>query len=59
VEEVAEMDGTLYAAVKETRPGASCVTATVITAPAVAVTVPKHDGQVAFIDREVTHSCGP
>ncbi len=59
VEEVAEKDGTLYAAVQEVTPGALCITTDVITAPAVAVTVPRHDGPVAVVERELALPCAP
>ena len=59
VEEVAEKDGTIYAAVQETSPGAMCMNITVMTAPAVAVTVPRHDGPVAFVETELALPCTP
>lgn len=59
VEEVAEKDGTMYALVKETSPGATCVNITVMTAPAVAVTVPRHEGTVAFVEEELELPCTP
>ncbi len=59
VEEVAEKDGTLYARVLETSPGVSCVNITVMTAPAVAVVVPRHEGTVAFVEEELSRPCTP
>ena len=59
VEEVAEKDGTLYAAVQETTPGALCTNIAVMTAPAVAVTVSRHEGSVAFVDTELAMPCTP
>jgi len=59
VEEVAEKDGTMYARVLETSPGVSCVNITVMTAPAVAVVVPRHDGTVAFVEEELALPCTP
>ena len=59
VEEVAEKDGTLYAAVQEVTPGVLCITTDVITAPAVAVLVPRHSGTVAFVDTELELPCAP
>lgn len=59
VEEVAEKDGTLYAAVQEVMPGVQCITTDVMTAPAVAVMVPRHVGTVAFVDTELALPCAP
>jgi len=59
VEEVAEKDGTLYAKVQETTPGVMCTNITVMTAPAVAVVVPRHQGTVAFVDTELALPCAP
>jgi hypothetical protein len=59
VEEVAEKDGTLYAAVQEVTPGVLCITTDVMTAPAVAVRVPRHVGTVAFVDTELALPCAP
>ena len=59
VEEVAEKDGTLYVAVQETSPGAMCMTTAVMTAPAVAVIVPRHGGLVAFVESELAVPCTP
>lgn len=59
VEAVAERGDTLYALVQETTPGAGCLTATVLTAPAAAVVVPRHDGPVAFVEEEVARPCAP
>ena len=59
VEEVAEKDGIMYAAVQETSPGAMCVNITVMTAPAVAVVVPRHEGTVAFVEEELALPCTP
>ena len=59
VEEVAEKDGTLYAKVQEVTPGVLCITTDVITAPAVAVLVPRHSGPVAFVDKELALPCAP
>jgi len=59
VEQVAEKDGTLYAAVREVTPGVLCVTTDALTAPAVAVTVPRNSGTVAFVDTELELPCGP
>jgi len=59
VEQVAEKDGTLFAAVQETTPGALCTNITVMTAPAVAVTVPRHEGSVAFVESELALPCTP
>jgi hypothetical protein len=59
MEEVAELDATLYALVQETSPGARCAVTTALTAPAVAVSVPRHDGDVAFVNTEKTTSCAP
>jgi len=59
VEEVAVMDGTLYAAFEETSPGPMCMNITVMTAPAVAVTVARHEGPVAFVNGELEVPCEP
>ena len=59
VEEVAEKDGKLYARVQETSPGAACMTITVMTAPVVAVVVPRHEGPVAFVEAELALPCAP
>ena len=59
VEEVAEKDGTLFAAVQEVTPGVLCITTDVMTAPAVAVMVPRHVGTVAFVDTELALPCAP
>ena len=59
VEEIAERDGTLYAAVQEVTPGVMCTNIAVMTAPAVAVVVPRHEGTVAFVDRELALPCAP
>ena len=58
VEEVAEMDGTLYAAVQETSPGPMCVNITVMTAPAVAVTVPPGTASPSTLALTITASVG-
>lgn len=59
VEQVAEKNGILYARVLEASPAVSCVNITVMTAPAVAVTVPRHDGTVAFVEEELELPCTP
>lgn len=59
VDEVAEKEGVLYAAVQEVTPGVMCITTDVITAPAVAVLVPRHSGTVAFVDTELELPCAP
>ena len=59
VEQVAEKDGTLYAAVQEVLPGVGCLATTALTAPAVAVSVPRRDGVVAFVDNELALPCAP
>ncbi|MCL7959229.1 MAG: protease complex subunit PrcB family protein [marine benthic group bacterium] len=59
VEEVAKKDGTLYAKVQETAPGVMCTNIAVMTAPAVAVLVPRYEGAVAFVDTELALPCAP
>ena len=59
IEQVAKKDGTLYAAVRETSPDATCSNIAVMTAPAVAVVVPRHDGDFAFVESEETLACDP
>jgi hypothetical protein len=57
IEEVAAADGRLYAAVLERSPGATCMTADVITAPVHAVAVPATDAAVTWIERQETYEC--
>lgn len=59
VPEVAEMEGLLYALVREVAPGIECAVTTALTAPAVAVSVPRHEGSVAFVDEELALPCAP
>lgn len=47
----------LLAVVRETSPGEGCVVTQALTAPAVAVSVPRVRGDVSFLEREETRDC--
>lgn len=52
-----EADGRLYVVVRETSPGASCVTTQAVTAPLSAVRIPRFEGEVVFSEKTETHEC--
>jgi hypothetical protein len=47
----------LYVVVKETKPGRTCGTTAALTQPVHAVEIPRTDGNVFFITREVVTEC--
>lgn len=56
IDEVRRADGRLYASVVETSPGPGCFATQALTAPLVAVRVPRAD-DVTFVDSEATRDC--
>jgi len=50
--------GTVHAVVKSVVPGPTCGSASVMTAPVVAVTIDRVDGEVRFVERTETRDCG-
>ena len=58
IEGVFEVDGTLYVAVLETRPGRGCMTSMGLTFPTTAARVAAHTGPVRFLQRTVDRACG-
>jgi hypothetical protein len=47
----------LYVRVHQVSPGAACVVTAALTAPATAVSVPRTDGKVHFVDSSETRAC--
>lgn len=57
IESVQESAAGLHVSVMESSPGPQCMVLTVITAPVVAVRVPRRDGPVAFVEKSQTIDC--
>ncbi|MEJ7810351.1 MAG: protease complex subunit PrcB family protein [Gemmatimonadaceae bacterium] len=57
IERVQLADGQLYVTVRETSPGAGCMTTQAITRPLTAVLVPRGDYDVRFVERSTTSKC--
>jgi hypothetical protein len=57
IEQVKESGGELNVIVVETSPGAGCFLTQALTAPVIAVKIPKSDATVKFEERTVTQDC--
>jgi hypothetical protein len=57
IKEIVQTGNDLQVTVKESSPGPSCVTIQVLTAPAVAVLVPRTEGSVEFVEKTATVDC--
>jgi len=57
IREAAANAEALYVSVVETSPGSGCVTTDALTQPVVMARVARHDGEVRFINNEVTRNC--
>jgi hypothetical protein len=57
VTDVVRADALLTITVTETAPGRSCMTTQAFTTPAVAVRIPRFDGQVRFAETTRTREC--
>jgi hypothetical protein len=49
--------GVLRVEVVETRPGIGCMTTQALTYPVAVARVPRHDGEVEFVERVDVHTC--
>jgi hypothetical protein len=57
IDPVYAADDDLYVVVEERAPGPGCVTTAAITAPAVAVRIPRPGASVTFVERSETFTC--
>jgi PrcB C-terminal len=57
VDGVYDVGGRIVAEVRESSPGASCITTAALTQPVDAVRVPRRDGAVTFVERAETYDC--
>jgi hypothetical protein len=57
IDSVSVSQSAVSVVVRSVSPGPNCMTTQIITAPVVAVTVPRADGQVTFIERVETKDC--
>lgn len=57
VDEVEQTDAGLRVVVRETSPGASCMTTAALTQPVVAVRVPRTEGDIVFEERRSVLDC--
>jgi hypothetical protein len=57
IDSVSERNHRLHVAVREVSPGKDCMTTMALTAPAIAVVVPRRDGDVVFVESSTTQDC--
>ena len=57
VDGVYDAAGRIFAEVRETSPGAGCITTAALTQPVDAVRIPRRDGAVIFVERDETVVC--
>jgi hypothetical protein len=59
IDSVAEQDDGLEVTVVEVSPGCFCAVTTALTQPFTAVRVPRNDGEVRFVEHQLTIDCTP
>ena len=57
IDEVHEADERVYVEVREVSPGAGCAVTQAFTSPVAAVSIPRRDGSVTFVERTETREC--
>ncbi|UCC71027.1 MAG: protease complex subunit PrcB family protein [Gemmatimonadota bacterium] len=57
IPEVYQQEGSVYAVVKEVAPAANCIVTQALSAPVVAVSMPRSEDAVSFVEREETVEC--
>ncbi len=57
ITEIFQSDENLFVIVLETSPGSGCLTTQALGAPALAVSVPRIDGEVTFVEQTETVDC--
>jgi len=57
IDDVSEADGRVFVKVREVSPGTNCIVTMALTAPVVAVRIPRRAGAVTFVEQTEVRNC--